>query len=140
MSGFHLKSAGFHVKSKDHLQGIVTLCFCHFCVLFSLADLEGRARCTSPQGSIFFCFDIHVQKLTASGVHAPYGKSWISHWFLCMWQLSLSFPRITPMPHGLHNTSMFPRYRIQQHSDFQPLATLGSTNATAPNSSGGYRM
>ena len=25
--GFHLKSAGFHVKSKDHLQGIVTLCF-----------------------------------------------------------------------------------------------------------------
>ena len=27
LGGFHLKSAGFHVKSKDHLQGIVTLCF-----------------------------------------------------------------------------------------------------------------
>ena len=25
--GFHLKFGGFHVKSKDHLQGIVTLCF-----------------------------------------------------------------------------------------------------------------
>ena len=22
-----MKSGGFHVKSKDHLQGIVTLCF-----------------------------------------------------------------------------------------------------------------
>ena len=27
LGGFHLKSGGFHVKSKDLLQGIVTLCF-----------------------------------------------------------------------------------------------------------------
>ena len=27
LGGFHLKSAGFHVKSKEHLQGIVTLCY-----------------------------------------------------------------------------------------------------------------
>ena len=27
MGGFHLKSSRFHVKSKDHLQGIITLCF-----------------------------------------------------------------------------------------------------------------
>ena len=25
-----MKSTGFHVKSKDHLQGIVTLCFMFF--------------------------------------------------------------------------------------------------------------
>ena len=30
LGGFHLKSAGFHVKSKDLLQGIVTLCFNFF--------------------------------------------------------------------------------------------------------------
>ena len=27
LGGFHMKSTGFHVKLKDHLQGIVTLCF-----------------------------------------------------------------------------------------------------------------
>ena len=30
-TGFQVKSAGFHVKSRDLLQGIVTLCF--LCVL-----------------------------------------------------------------------------------------------------------
>ena len=64
-----MKSAGFHVKSKDHLQGIVTLCFQRFQKFFlkkksflSQTIQEGR------NGSMFchiknvLCFDTNNNK------------------------------------------------------------------------------
>ena len=42
LGGFHLKSAGFHVKSKDHLQGIVILCFNWWTSLFFASKTDYR--------------------------------------------------------------------------------------------------
>ena len=56
-----MKSAGFHVKSKDLLQGI------------ALADLGGGTPGTRPPyGSRFFRFDMqNFWNVAASGVHGP---------------------------------------------------------------------
>ena len=56
-----------------------------FSVVFALADL--RAPETSSAGPKFFYFHaVFSKKLSNSGFTSPWGKSWICHWFVYLFE------------------------------------------------------
>ena len=62
-----MKSAGFHVKSKDHLQGIVTLCF------WSLGPSEIRVSEISNQTLVV---GVYFAGIGGGGVYFAGGWWW----------------------------------------------------------------